>query len=165
MEGSGQRDEGGKPVASTEKHEVARRTPEVFERFFGPWSEWFRRPVPWWPFEGEDVLRVDEFQEGDTHVVRAELPGIDPAKDVEITVDNGMLHLRAERRLEEEKEGKTWRRRELRYGSFSRTLSLPEDVSENDIKASYKDGILEVRVPLPTGKAKKQATRIPVEQG
>jgi HSP20 family protein len=151
-------------MASTGKHEVARRAPEVFERFFGPWPEFFRRPVPWWPFEGDDFLRVDEFQDGDVHVVRAELPGIDPEKDVEVTVDNGMLHLRAERRQEEEKEGKTWRRRELRYGSFSRSLPLPEGVSENDIKATYKDGILEVRAPLPTGRPEKEAKRIPVSQ-
>jgi HSP20 family protein len=152
-------------MASTGKHEVVRRAPEVFERFFGPWPEFLRRPVPWWPFEGEDVLRVDEFQEGDAHVVRAELPGIDPEKDVEITVEGGMLHLRAERRQEEEKEGKTWRRRELRYGSFSRTLPLPEGVSENDIQATYKDGILEVRAPVPKGGPEREVKRIPVSAG
>jgi len=151
-------------MASTGKHEVSRRAPEVFERFFGPWPELLRRPVAWWPFDAEDVLRVDEFQEGDTHVVRAELPGIDPEKDVEITVEDGVLHLRAERRQEEEKEGKHWRRRELRYGSFSRTLPLPEGVRENDIKATYKDGILEVRAPLPSGGPKRQARKVPVVQ-
>lgn len=149
-------------MASTGKHEVVRRTPDVFERFLGPWPDWFRRPVPWWPFDGEEVLRVDEVQEGDTLVVRAELGGIDPEKDVEVTVEDGVLHIRAERRQEEETEGKSWRRRELRYGSFVRDVALPEGASEKDVKATYKDGILEVRVPMPTATAKKEAHKVPV---
>jgi HSP20 family protein len=152
-------------MASTGRHEVARRTPDMFGRFLGPWPEWFHRPAPWWPFEGEDMLRVDEVQEGDTLVVRAEMGGIDPDKDVEITVEDGMLHLRAERRQEEEKEGKSWRRRELRYGSFTRDIPLPEGASEKDVKATYKDGILEVRVPMPAAETKKEARRVPVTQG
>ncbi len=151
-------------MAAGGRHEVARRTPELFERFFGPWPEFFHRPGPWWPFDMEDVLRVDEIREKDALVVRADMPGINPEKDVEITVEDGVLHLRAERRQEEEVEGKSYRRRELRYGSFTRDIPLPEGTSDTDIKATYKDGILEVRVPIPTVEPKKESRRVPVTQ-
>jgi HSP20 family protein len=60
-----------------------------------------------------------------------------------------MLHIAAERRAEEKREEKGYVRQELRYGSLSRTLPLPEGVTESDIKATYKAGILEIRVPAP----------------
>lgn len=135
---------------------------DLFDRF----DEWarimpFRRP--WFfgrEFVGDDMIRVDEFREGDNLVIRAEMPGIDPDKDVELTVANGTLHIRGERREEELKHEKGYRRRELHYGSFSRTLPLPAGTKESDITASYKDGILEIRVPSP----KESATRVPIEK-
>jgi HSP20 family protein len=80
--------------------------------------------------------------------VRAELAGIDPEKDVEITVQDGVLQINAQRRVEEKTEDKGYMRHELRYGSFKRTLPLPDGASESDITATYKDGILEIRVPV-----------------
>jgi HSP20 family protein len=149
-------------MAATGKHELSRRTPELFERFFGPWPEVFHRPAMLWPFDVEDMLRVDEVVEDGALVVRADMAGIDPEKDVEITVEDGVLHLHAERRQEEEKEDKSYRRRELRYGSFSRDIPLPEGTANEDIKATYKDGILEVRVPLPKSGAKKETLKVQV---
>ena len=107
-------------------------------------------------------MRVDEYRENETLVVRAEMPGMDPAKDMEITVSDGILHISAERRDEKRDEGKDYYRQELRYGSFSRDLPLPEGVKESDVKASYRDGILEVRVPMPKVEAAKAPTTIPV---
>ncbi len=98
-------------------------------------------------------------------VVRAEMPGIDPDKDVDITVSDGMLHISAERTEEEEKKGRHFHRRELRYGSFARSLPVPEGVDEQQISATYKDGMLEVRVPLPAAEAAKTARRVPVSHG
>ena len=89
-------------------------------------------------------------------MVRAELPGIDPDKDVELTVSDGMLRIDAERREEEKTEEKGYVRQELRYGSFARTLPLPMGVTESDITASYKDGILEVRIPAPAPEPTKR---------
>ena len=60
-----------------------------------------------------------------------------------------MLHIEAERREEEKREGQGYLRREVRYGSFSRSLPLPEGVTEADIAATYKDGVLEIRIPEP----------------
>jgi len=129
--------------------------------------------IPWWRSfgeffkddEGRQMVAVEEFTEGNTLVVKAELPGIDPDKDVEITVGGGSLHIRAERREETEESGKQFHRRELRYGSFARTLPLPDGVEDSDIAASYKDGILEVRVPMPTEQAKDATRTIPVDRG
>lgn len=129
---------------------------EVFDRLDRLFDDWarmlpFRRTVmlnrP--PF-GEEMIRVDERREKGALVIRAELPGIDPDRDVEVTVGDGVVHIEAERREESEETGKGgYIHRELRYGSFSRTLPLPEGVGAEGVTATYKDGILEIRVPAP----------------
>lgn len=127
---------------------------EFFGRFDRMFDEWARMmpframSFPHW-HDGDDLIRVEEFRDDGTLVVRADLPGIDPEKDVEVTVTDGMLHIHAERREEDKKEGKGYLRQELRYGLLSRTLPLPEGVTESDITASYKAGMLEIRVPEP----------------
>lgn len=126
---------------------------EPFDRWFEPmfdrWGRWLplRAPALFGRSWLTDVIPVDEYRENGSLVVRAELPGIDPDKDVELTVSDQMLEIRAERREEEAREGKTYKLHELRYGSFTRTLPLPMGVTESDVKASYKDGILEIRIP------------------
>lgn len=90
-------------------------------------------------------------------MLRAELPGIDPEKDVEIALRDGMLSIKAERR-EEKREG---RRSEFHYGTFTRTMRLPAGAVESDVKATYHDGILEVSVPLAEEKM-PEPKRIPV---
>jgi len=123
------------------------------------WWDWFDGPdVGRW-FEGlwpvpreEDRLRVEQELTDDSMTIRAEMPGIDPDKDVEMTVDDGVLRIRAERRSEktEEQAGRT--RSEFRYGSFTRTLRVPEGMNPDEVTATYKDGILEVKFPykVPT---------------
>ncbi len=131
------------------------RSVDVFDRFDRMFDEWmkgmpFRRPMLFGrEWAAEDVIRVDEYRENGNLVIRAEMPGIDPDKDVELTVADGMLHIEAERREEEKVEEKGYLRREIRAGSFSRVLPLPEGVSESDVTAGYKDGILEIRIPSP----------------
>lgn len=137
---------------------------DFFERAFDDWARMMplRRP---WAFGRdlmqEDMIRVDEYKEDDAVVIRAELPGIDPEKDVELTISDGMLHIEAQRRQVEQKDEKGYRRRELRYGSFSRSLPLPQGAKESDVTASYNDGILEIRVPTP----KESATKVPIAKG
>ena len=89
-------------------------------------------------------------------MIRADLPGIDPEKDVEVTVAGGTLHIEAERREEQRREEKGYVRRELRYGSLSRSLPLPQGVTAADITATYKAGVLEIRVPEPKGEPVKK---------
>jgi HSP20 family protein len=144
---------------------LMRRTarPEMAEPdwFFEDWPELFRRAwLNWWG--GERFMRVEEYTEDGTLVVRADLPGIDPDKDVEITVSHHMVTIEAERKEEEKTEKRHYIRKELRYGSFSRDIPVPEGVSDADIKANYKDGILNVRIPYPEA---KQAKKIAITKG
>jgi HSP20 family protein len=108
-------------------------------------------------------MRVEEFVDGDTLVVRAELPDIDPDKDVELTITEGMLHVRAEREEKSERKTKQGYRSEFRYGSFDRSLPLPAGTKEEDVKASYHDGILEIRMPLK--EEKTVTTKVPISRG
>lgn len=147
------------------KHEVIPRRQDLFDRFFDDWPEMFRRPVLMWPERGLDSIGVEEFTEDGTRVVRVELAGIDPDKDVEVSVEDDVLHIAAERREEEKTEERNYVRRELRYGSFHRDLPLPRGTAEADVKASYKDGILEVRIPAPTGDAAPASVKIPIDKG
>ena len=106
-----------------------------FDRLFDQWARMtpFRSTAfPRW-LEAGDLIRVEEYREDGTLVVRADLPGIDPDKDVELTVAGGMLHIEAERREEEKREEKGYLRREVRYGSLSRSLPLPDGVTGADI--------------------------------
>lgn len=105
--------------------------------------------------------RVEEFQDGDTMVIRAELPGIDPDRDVELTVVNDTLHLRATRPEKTEHNDKNGYRSEFRYGSFSRSLPLPKGCLEENITAAYTDGVLEVRAPMREPGV-QVSTKIPV---
>ena len=108
-------------------------------------------------------IRVEEEIKDGAMVIRAELPGIDPEKDVEITVSDGMLVLKAERRSESKEESEGRVRSEFHYGSYTRTLPLPKGASEKDVQATYKDGILEVTVPVKTEAVERQ--RIAVKRG
>jgi HSP20 family protein len=94
-------------------------------------------------------IRVEQFMDGNSLVVRAEVPGIDPEKDVDVSVADGMLHIKAEREEKSEHKSKTGYRSEFRYGSFTRSVALPPGAREEDVTASYKDGVLEVRAPAP----------------
>ena len=111
---------------------------------------------------GEEIIRVDEYRDDDVQVIRAELPGIDPDKDVELTVTGGMLRINAERRTEEQTEEKGVIRREMRYGRFTRSLPLAEGATDDDIDASYKNGVLEIRVPVAQPVARPEPKTIPV---
>ncbi len=90
------------------------------------------------------MIRVEERLEKGTYTLRAELPGVDPAKDVDISVREGQLTIKAER--SERKEEGT--RSEFHYGSFYRSVPLPSGAKEDAIEATYTDGILTVSVPM-----------------
>ncbi|XAS62535.1 Hsp20/alpha crystallin family protein [Pseudarthrobacter sp. So.54] len=92
-------------------------------------------------------IKVEQFVDGSTLVVRAEVPGIDPDKDVDVSVSDGRLHIKAEREEKSEQKSKDGYHSEFRYGSFTRSVALPPGAREEDITATYKDGVLEVRAP------------------
>lgn len=131
------------------------------------WPGWSRRlfdvPESLFGTAEEGMLRVEEFKENGDLVIRAEMPGINPESDVEITVSDNMLRIKAERRQESKTEDKQGYRSEFRYGSFTRALTLPAGATEEDVKATYNDGILEVRVPVSEEKA--AAKKVPIARG
>jgi HSP20 family molecular chaperone IbpA len=108
--------------------------PELFD-----WLE-----SPFATFRPQQMIRLEEFTEEGRYILRAELPGIDPEKDVDVSVSDGILTIHGERK-EEEKEG---RRTEFRYGSFTRSIALPTGADEYDITAVYDKGVLEITVGL-----------------
>ncbi|HUY49529.1 MAG TPA: Hsp20/alpha crystallin family protein [Streptosporangiaceae bacterium] len=119
--------------------------------------DWVDQPFSLFrPFTTQPI-RMEDFVEDGHYVVRAELPGIDPDKQVEVTVEGGMLTIRAER--QEERAGKY--HSEFRYGTFTRHLTLPAAADETDVKATYDKGVLEVRIGLKEEKA-RAARQIPI---
>ena len=94
-------------------------------------------------FDGKPMRLEDETKDG-SYEVRAELPGVDPTDDIEVTVHDGRLTIRAERTQAGESNGRS----EFSYGTFARTVALPAGADEDDINATYDRGILTVTVPL-----------------
>lgn len=103
-------------------------------------------------------IRVETRFEDEVFIVQAELPGIDPDKDVEVTVSDGVLAIRAQRG--EKHEGR--HHSEFRYGSYARSLRLPETAKQDEIAATYRAGILTVTVALEK-EAKSASRTIKVE--
>jgi HSP20 family protein len=151
----------------TSLQERDKRTPDSpWNRLDRLFDEWMRmqpmRRLLGAESPGEEIIRVDEYRDDDVQVIRAELPGIDPDKDVELTVTGGMLRINAERRTEEQTDEKGVIRREIRYGRFTRSLPLAEGATDDDIDASYKNGVLEIRVPVAQPAARPEPKMIPV---
>jgi HSP20 family protein len=91
---------------------------------------------------------VDIYQNGDHElVIKAELPDM-TREDIDITVDNGTLVIKGEKKLSSEVKDDQFHRMERRYGAFSRSFSLPQTVDPAKVSAEYKQGVLTVRLPL-----------------
>ena len=108
---------------------------------------------------------VEAIDDPGTLVLEAELPGIDPDKDVEVTVSDGMLHIEAERDEEKTTDDDGFVRHEHRHWSFARTMPLPAGVSESDIKATYKEGLLQIRMPSGEPEPASPPTKIAITKG
>jgi len=127
------------------------RTPAIWDWFGSTW------PTPLRMFEPQGVTRLEEFVQDGRYVLRTELPGIDPDRDVEITISEGVLNIHGERR----EEHRDRQRSEFVYGSFSRSVTLPKGADPDDTRATYRDGILEVSVKL--GEQKPDTHKVQVE--
>ncbi|MGV0849859.1 Hsp20/alpha crystallin family protein [Mycolicibacterium phlei] len=134
------------------------------------------RPVSMWPdlsefFEGfpslaglrstfgANLIRIEDSLNDGTYELRAELPGVDPAEDVDVTVRDGILTIKAQRSERKETNGHS----EFSYGSFARSVALPAGADEEGIKASYDSGILTVTVPVVEEQAKAAEKRVPID--
>jgi len=131
--------------------EYAGLSPDLFAWLEGPFVA--ARPV------AAQAMQMEEYVANGRYVIRAELPGVDPAKDMEVSVAKGILTIRAERH--EDLQGQ--HRSEFRYGTFSRHLPLPVTADANDMKASYHWGILQVSIGLHDADDGRTGRRIPVQ--
>ena len=104
--------------------------------------------------------KVDMYEETDRVVVKAELPGVDK-KDIKISIDNELLTVKGEFKKEEKVKNEDYHYSERSFGSFARHLRLPSKVDEGKVKASFKDGILEISMPI-SKKAKEKAINVEV---
>lgn len=89
---------------------------------------------------------VDIREENDRFVIEADLPGVDP-KDIEVTMENGVLTLKGERRFEKDTSGDNYKRVERAYGVFYRRFSLPDSANPEKIEAHGRNGVLEIILP------------------
>jgi HSP20 family protein len=98
---------------------------------------------------------LESYVEGDKFVVRMELPGIKP-EEIDIKVTGGVLTVKGSREQKDATGKSNFYRREIRYGLFDRSISLPEGVKADDLKATYRDGILELTAAMPKEAAPKE---------
>jgi HSP20 family protein len=125
----------------------------LFDRFFGG------LPLGGEGFDFEPCWAFDVDESGKDVVVRAEAPGFEP-KDFEVELSGNVLHIRAEQKREEEKKKEKVGYTECRYARFERLVTLPEYTDRSKVEASYRNGVLEVRVPKT---AEAQGKRIEVK--
>ena len=120
------------------------QAPAVFRALFPGLVDWLESPWTGPPhFTAAQSFRVEEVARDNRYVIRAELPGLDPEKDIEVTVEGRTLTIQAERRQEDSGPYRS----EFRYGSLTRLVRLPARVDAKDVTARYDRGVLEVSVP------------------
>jgi HSP20 family protein len=134
---------------------------DFFGRRFGPWWPGARWPEIRWPAEMEVSPSVDIFEDKDEVVVKAEIPGM-VKEDVDVNIAENTLTISGEKKKEEKVEKKDYYCLERSYGSFSRSFHLPSDVQTEKAKATFKNGILEIRLPK-TEEAKKKEIKVKIE--
>lgn len=101
---------------------------------------------PWEGRAGYFSPRVDFTENDKEYLIKAELPGLEE-KDVEVLLEDDAITIRGEKKEEKEEKGKDYYYRERRFGSFSRTLPLPDNIDRDKIEAKFKNGLLTLRLP------------------
>jgi HSP20 family protein len=94
------------------------------------------------------------------YLIKAEIPGVQK-EDVKVTIQDGMLTMQGERKMEKEEKGKKFHRVERSYGSFVRSFRMPDDADENSVKAEFKDGMLNITL-AKSAKAKAKSIDVSV---
>jgi HSP20 family protein len=120
--------------------------------------DWFELNRPTGLSDLTHYIAVESFTDDGKFVVRADLPGVDPDKDIDVRIDGDVLTIHGERHEEENENGHS----EVRYGSFTRSVRLPQGSSPVDISARYDAGVLEVSVPV--GESPAEPVKIAVQR-
>ena len=114
--------------------------------------------------EREWIPAIDLIRHNGDIVIRADVPGIKP-DEIKIDVEDGVLTLSGKHEESKETKEEHYVRRERRYGSFSRSMTLPEGADVKKIKAKTKDGVLELTIPMPKEKGKEKVSITPTADG
>ena len=160
------RNETSVPVRHSQDEDVFLDFKSQMNRLF---DDFFEGPLGISSFLGESDLMGDfaprlDISETDKEIsIAAELPGLEP-EDVHISLDRNTLTLSGEKRKEKEEKGKRFYRVERSYGSFHRSISLPDDVNQDKIDATFKRGVLKIKLPK-TQTAQRQSKRIAIKSG
>ena len=124
--------------------------PEQFRQFGGKLAEW--------------VAPASEASSGaDAYRITMELPGV-AEKDIHLTVENGVVAVKGEKKTEREEKGDTWYFSERQYGAFQRSFRVPADADETKVSADLKDGVLTITVPRKAP-ADKGSKRVKISKG
>jgi len=123
----------------------------LWEREFEEiWEDLEDMMEPFW-MEPEEISRwkprLETYHKDGNYVIKADVPGVDP-KDVQVTLEGDRLIIQGERRMDREVKERDFRRREVSYGSFRRTVPIPQGLKTEEIKAKYRDGVLEISAPM-----------------
>jgi HSP20 family protein len=129
---------------------------EFFDRPFGL-SPFFNEPA----FMGGFAPNMDVSETEKEVTISAELPGLEP-EDINISLDHNILTVSGEKHAEKEEKDKRYYRVERSYGSFSRSIPLPEGVEEDNIDATFKRGVLKIKLPK-TAEAQKKSKKITIK--
>jgi HSP20 family protein len=141
-----------------------------FEEFERRFEDFFRRPFslmesPWWTrwpaLSSEVSPAVDIYEEGGDIVIKAEIPGM-KKEEIHVDINEKTVTVSGEKKKEEKVERKDYVRLERSYGSFARTFALPAEVQTDKARATFKDGVLEIRAPK-TPEAASRSRKITVE--
>ena len=134
---------------------LMRRFTEDMDRMFGPAGREASQLSAWRP-----AIEVKE--EKGKLLLKADLPGI-KTEDVKVSVTDGILTVEGERRQDKEEKREGYYRSERSYGHFSRSIPLPEGAKTEQTAAQLTNGVLEIAVPIPESRQKRQ--EIPVQEG
>lgn len=141
--------------------ETDRTLADLFRAFGGPWG---MRPLATTAPGQRFMPTTDIFARDGDLVIRLDLPGVDPEKDVSVTYESGELTIRGERKEEKDVKEEGYYRHESAFGAFERHIPVPSETKESDIKAEYTDGVLELVVPRAAQPSERAGARqIPIK--
>jgi len=118
----------------------------VFEKMQREMERWMSPIRPLLAFQSNVYPPMNVYDDGESFIVRAEIPGVDP-KNIDVSVVGDTLTIKGKREETTEKEDECYHRRESNHGEFRRAFTLPDQVDVNKVLANTKDGVLEVRLP------------------
>lgn len=150
-----------RPYHDDPTYELTRGMSDIFDTFFRRFDEEPGSPLMRREFGFSAMPSIDVDETDREVTVSADLPGLEE-KDINVSLDGDILTLSGERKHEKEERRKNYHRVERAYGSFSRTVALPEGIDHDNVKATFKKGVLTVKIAKLPG-AKSLQRHIPVQ--